>query len=76
MIHMVLRLKNGLSLDTIHEAFACHGFDVKKTMTDFTPNDLLNHARVEPKRRETVEFVVNHAGISAIHPELNPDEWP
>ena len=72
---MVLRVKDGLSLTDIHDAFEIHGFDVKDS-SKFTTKDVEDMQRVEPRRQRVVDFVINHAGISAVHPELDPKQWP
>ena len=74
--HMVLRVKNGLSLDTIEESFKCHSFDVKKCTDDFTTEELFNVMDIEQKRAKVREFASFQAGLSSLHPEFNHKEWP
>ena len=74
--HMVLRLKDGLSLDTVQEAFEVHGFDLARE--DAPQREDSRHAqeRIGPKRDKVIDFVTNRLGLSAVHPENDPTLWP
>ena len=75
--HMVLRVKDGLSLDIVEEAFKTHEFDIVKDQTNlWRPESLLARDRVGIKRDRVVDFVMNRMGISAVHPVNEIDLWP
>ena len=69
--HMVLRLKKGLSLKTVDQAFRVHGFDVWKTINteEMSLKQLADMDDVNLERKKTITFFTEHLGLSAIHPE-------
>ena len=76
--HMVLRLKKGLSLKTVDQAFRVHGFDVRKTINteEMSLKQLADMDDVNLERKKTLKFFTEHLGLSAIHPEPDCTRWP
>ena len=74
--HMVLRVRDGLSLDTVEDAFTQHYFDLVKSPEYLSEKNLQEQQRVQPMRDQVVDFVVNRLGISTVHPEPDPALWP
>ena len=83
--HMVLRVVKGLSLHTIHSAFSLSKFEV---LTMNNEGDLSEvpeeeqreaaeeHEAVEEHRRLVEQFSSLRLGLTAVHPEPNPQQWP
>ena len=84
--HIAARMK-GLSLTDIRKAFKVYGFDVRSSEDSFSQeeeNQEENYEDVSPEeqalilesRQKVVEFAVNHLGLSSVHPQENPKQWP
>ena len=83
--HMVLRVLKGLSLNTIHTAFKYSKFELlslnkDNELSDVTPEEELEaaeeHEAVEEQRRLVEEFAGLRLGLTAVHPERDPLQWP
>ena len=82
---MVLRVVKGLPLDTIHTAFRYSKFELlnlncQGNLSDVPEEELLaadeDHEAVEAERRLVEEFSSLRLGLTAVHPEPNPLQWP
>jgi ubiquitin C-terminal hydrolase len=76
--HMVLRLKDGLSRQTIETAFRKYGFDVAALSGDEPvrkPGEP-SQAQVLRARADVMNMAVHRVGLMANHPELNRSNWP
>ena len=82
---MVLRVLKGLSLNTIHTAFKYSKFELlslnkDNELSDVTPEEELEaaeeHEAVEEQRRLVEEFAGLRLGLTAVHPERDPLQWP
>ena len=90
--HMVLRLKDGLSRDTIEAAFKVYGWDAWVESTDeqgpsqsdaddTQDEEAMAAARQERVKAETAraavtDMAVQRLGLRATHPTLDPVDWP
>ena len=82
---MVLRVLRGLSLDTIHSAFRYSKFEVLELNTEGDLSEVSedeqlaatqDHEAVEEQRRLVEQFASLRLGLTAVHPEPNPQQWP
>ena len=84
--HIAARMKD-LSLTDNRKAFKVYGSDVRSSEDSFSQeeeNQEENYEDVSPEeqasilesRQKVVEFAVNHLGLSSVHPQENPKQWP
>ena len=82
--HMVLHVVNGISLDEIHKAFDSAKFTVVKSF-DFSHLPAEERKKREAEELESQrlaaqkkveEFSTLTLGLTALHPEPKPDNWP
>ena len=81
--HMILRVLDGISVDTIHEAFKQSKFEVlrgKGELDNLSAEEKValfeGHTQTEACRRTVEEFSTFRLGQTAIHPESDPTQWP
>ena len=82
--HCVLRVLDGLSVDTIHAAFRLSNFEVVNSKEDAFENlaaeeqaaAMADHEAVEEQRRVAEKFSSLRLGETALHPEPDPQQWP
>ena len=73
--HMVLRLKDGPSIDTVKMAFATYSFDVNDAVV--LPNGKEPSPEVVGEARaDIIDMAINRIGLVANHPELDANNWP
>ena len=73
--HMVLRLKDGPSIDTVKMAFTTYSFDVKDAVV--VPNGREPSPEVVAEARANIiDMGINRIGLVANHPELDANNWP
>ena len=89
--HIVAHIP-GLEASVQKEALGKYRFDLDADQQEFDENTedpderrLLKEypvvteeqqANIEESRRQLVEFAVDHMGLSAVHPQMNPKLWP
>jgi hypothetical protein len=82
---MVLRVLGGLSLATIHAAFRYSEFellslsnngDLTSVAEEVQLAAAKDHEDVEEQRHLVEEFASLRLGLTAVHPEPNPQQWP
>ena len=80
--HMVLRLLDGVPVDTVHRAFTLSEFEIKgiEKVGELSPEEqeqiAANHERVLASRREVADFSTFRLGQTAMHPQKDPKQWP
>ena len=73
--HMVLRLKDGPSIDTVKLAFATYSFDVNDAVVLPNRKEPSPEA-VKEARANIIDMGINRIGLVANHPELDANNWP
>ena len=80
--HMVLRLLDGVSVDTVHRAFSLSEFEVEdiEKIGALPPEEqariAADHERTLDSRRQVADFSTFRLGQTAIHPQKDPKQWP